>query len=56
MPFRVEKFFNEGTIADVFPEGYVYSFIIRHPAKVIPSIYNGVTNFKNGVGETIKMC
>ncbi len=53
MPFRVEKFFHEGTIAEIFPEGYVYSFIIRHPAKVIASLYNGVTNFKDGVGEHV---
>ncbi len=53
-PFRVEKFFREGRIEEVFPNGYVYSFIIRHPAKTISSLYNGVTNFKNGVGKYIK--
>ena len=49
--FYVEKFLREGTIADVFPQGFVYSFIIRHPSKTIGSLYNGGTNFKNNCGE-----
>ena len=39
--FRMRTYLEAGTVEDVIPEGYIHAFLMRHPKKCVPSIYNG---------------
>ena len=46
--YRLKSFIEKGTIGDVLPSGYIHTFLIRNPERVVPSLYNGTVNFGAG--------
>lgn len=36
---RYRKFLDEGTMDTVIPKNYVHTFLIRDPAKTMPSLF-----------------
>ncbi len=38
--YRFESFLDTDTLSDVLPEGFIHTFLIRHPAKTIVSFWD----------------
>ena len=57
MPYRVRKFLDDGTLDDVIPRDYVQVFLIRDPAKSVPSYLQTSYDQKcMPTGEMLRLC